>query len=287
MVMAMSCDRSRKKWQKVLYKNQGVSDNYVDESFLEEMKKNLHIRTYEFWAVVRESNVVMQQIYSVWIFVAVYFHMRNFVLTPQFLFEMSSAVTIVGYIVNFVILHENALTKSRWKDGRTMGIFLILGFSLSPILMTLTKTISTDTIYAMTFFMLLANLLFHDYGTDAAIVSQAFSLNAAIFASICLASRLPTTWHAFSLVTFAFELFALWPILRRNLKIHFPRLQIILSYLLGSVVTVSVATVSSVAVVVFLLLHLFITILCPAWLIRLQPYKNNIHGPWDEAVIKE
>jgi phosphatidylinositol glycan class C protein len=40
---------------------------------------------------------------------------------------------------------------------------------MSPVMMTLTETISTDTIYAMTFFMLLANLLFHDYGTTAAV----------------------------------------------------------------------------------------------------------------------
>jgi len=35
--------------------------------------------------------------------------------------------------------------------------------------MTLTESVSTDTIYAMTVFMLLANLLFHDYGTSAAV----------------------------------------------------------------------------------------------------------------------
>ena len=29
-----------KKWRKILYEDQGVPDNYVDESFLEEMKKN-------------------------------------------------------------------------------------------------------------------------------------------------------------------------------------------------------------------------------------------------------
>jgi len=55
-----------------------------------------------------------------------------------------------------------------WSDLRTIGTFLLFGFGLSPILMTLTESISTDTIYAMTFFMLLANLLFHDYGTNAA-----------------------------------------------------------------------------------------------------------------------
>ena len=46
---------------------------------------------------------------------------------------------------------------------KTVVIFFGVGYGLSPVLMTLTHTISTDTIYAMTAFMLLANLLFHDY----------------------------------------------------------------------------------------------------------------------------
>ena len=50
-------------------------------------------------------------------------------------------------------------------------------------------------------------------------VSQSLSLNAAIFASVCLASRLPTMWHAFATVTLAVETFALWPLLRRQLKV--------------------------------------------------------------------
>jgi phosphatidylinositol N-acetylglucosaminyltransferase subunit C len=56
-----------------------------------------------------------------------------------------------------------------WDDLKTSVVFLTFGLGMSPIMMTLTETISTDTIYAMTFFMLLANLLFHDYGTNAAV----------------------------------------------------------------------------------------------------------------------
>lgn len=35
------------KWRKILYEHQNVPDNYVDESFLEEMKKNCkHVPTF-------------------------------------------------------------------------------------------------------------------------------------------------------------------------------------------------------------------------------------------------
>ena len=50
-------------------------------------------------------------------------------------------------------------------------------------------------------------------------VSRSASLNASIFASVCLASRLPSSWHVFVTVTFAMQLFALFPSLRRQLKV--------------------------------------------------------------------
>lgn len=52
-------------------------------------------------------------------------------------------------------------------DIKTVLIFGGLSYCLSPVLVSLTETIATDTIYAMTTVMLLANLLFHDYLADA------------------------------------------------------------------------------------------------------------------------
>lgn len=39
----------KKPWKKVLYEDQGVPDNYVDGSFLEEMKKNCEYCRRAFW----------------------------------------------------------------------------------------------------------------------------------------------------------------------------------------------------------------------------------------------
>jgi len=37
------------RWRKILYEDQGVPDNYVDESFLDEMKKNCACDSYDFF----------------------------------------------------------------------------------------------------------------------------------------------------------------------------------------------------------------------------------------------
>ena len=50
-------------------------------------------------------------------------------------------------------------------------------------------------------------------------VSEALSLNAGIFASVCLASRLHTSWHSFAMVTASLVIFGLWPMLRQQLKV--------------------------------------------------------------------
>ena len=41
-----------KRWRKILYEDQGVPDNYVDESFLDEMKKNCAWDLTDFCAII-------------------------------------------------------------------------------------------------------------------------------------------------------------------------------------------------------------------------------------------
>ena len=78
----------------------------------------------------------------------------------------------------------------------------------------LTDTISTDTIYTMTTLVLLIHLIFHDYGLRSSFVSHPLSLNAGLFAAVCLASRLPTSFDAFVLLSASVLTFVLFPIFR-------------------------------------------------------------------------
>ncbi|XP_077892896.1 deoxyhypusine synthase isoform X3 [Ictidomys tridecemlineatus] len=67
------------------------------------------------------------------------------------------------------------------------------------LMKTLTESISTDTICAMSVFMLLGHLVF-DCGAKPAIVSRTLSSNMALFASVYLASHLPWFLHTFVMV---------------------------------------------------------------------------------------
>ncbi|XP_053326056.1 phosphatidylinositol N-acetylglucosaminyltransferase subunit C [Spea bombifrons] len=277
-------------WKKVLYERQPFPDNYVDQSFLEELRKNIYVRHYRYWSVVFESAVVIQQLCSVCVFCVIWWYMDQDLLSPLRLFGVGLAFTLLGYLLFDAVDHGSGRKdngRTRWDDLKSSLVFLAFTYGFSPVLKTLTESISTDTIYAMSVLMLLGHLVFFDYGANAAVVSSTLSINVAIFASVCLASRLPRSLHAFAMVTFAIQIFALWPSLQRKLRAYTPRTYRCVTLLFAIFSLLGLLSISGVGALLFLLLLLSVTFLCPYWLIQLQLFKDNIHGPWDEAEIKE
>ncbi|KAG9508486.1 Phosphatidylinositol N-acetylglucosaminyltransferase subunit C [Fragariocoptes setiger] len=203
-------------WSKVLYLNQNVPDNYVDETFLECLKKN-------------ETNL-----------------------------------------------------GNQIKNG---AIFLAGGFSVSPILKTLTETISTNTIYTMFALTKLVHLIFYDYGAKAAIVNRHISLNAAIFGAVCLASRLSSSYEAFALLIAASDIFLMSSMLREWIsRLGLRTLQITITIILSSVAVIGLAvmTIATYAIL-FGLCIIATNLICPYVFYKLQKYKSKLQGPWDEA----
>ncbi|XP_014668765.1 PREDICTED: phosphatidylinositol N-acetylglucosaminyltransferase subunit C-like isoform X1 [Priapulus caudatus] len=285
------------KWKRVLYEKQDVPDNYVDETFLDELRKNVNTTTYSFWPTVLESGVVTQQLSSVIIFVDSFVLMQEGEVSPHTLFAVSALLTLIAYVIYKSTASAGTVSISEQDGGNEESCivddikaaitFLALAYGLAPILATLTESISTDTIYAMSTAMLLANLVLYDYGPSAAIVSGTVSFNAAMFASVCLASRLPTLWHTFATVTLSAEMFAMLPIFRKRLKgCYGSRVQAMMTLVLGLVALAGLWHISPPCAALFLILHTFITFVCPLWLLQIQPFKDNIHGPWDEAEIR-
>ncbi|TVY86234.1 Phosphatidylinositol N-acetylglucosaminyltransferase GPI2 subunit, partial [Lachnellula willkommii] len=117
--------------------------------------------------------------------------------------------------------HRTSLRLSTAKSALLI-YFTLLG--LSPILKSLTRSTSSDSIWAMSFMLFTINIFFFDYGTPAPSFSintgnknipASLSTNAALMASTVLASRLPSTGQVFSLTLFSIEVFGLFPVFRR------------------------------------------------------------------------
>lgn len=272
----------QRTWKKNLYENIDYPDNYTHKTFLEELKKNVHITEISPLTAVLGAGLVTQEMCIVVFFVIVYVYLYNGWIEPETVFVQSSLVAAVGYLTYRILLTNNNYYDVIVKDLRTVLIFVFFGYILSPILKTLTDTISTDTIYAMTTFMMIIHLIFFDYGVSAAIVSSSLSLNAAIFGSVCLASRLASPFHAFVLLSNAVECFVLLPILLSK-----GRGSVIVLAAMITLAIYALWTVSLIMMILFVCVTLFVTVLCPFWFLRWQNYKENIYGPWDEAVVHD
>nr|XP_006635357.1 PREDICTED: phosphatidylinositol N-acetylglucosaminyltransferase subunit C [Lepisosteus oculatus] len=239
-------------WRKVLYERQPFPDNYVDRRFLEELRYNVGVRRYRYWPVVREAGLVAQQLSCVAIFLTLWSCMEQGQLPPLLLLAASAPCALLGYGAYEALGgRRGGCARTRWADLQSAAIFLAFTFGFSPVLKTLTESVSTDTVHAMAALMLLAHLVSFPYASPSP--PGSLSLNAALFASVCLASRLPGALHAFSTLTAALLVFALWPCLLHRLAA----------------------------------LLLSLALLCPLLLLRLQRHKDNIQGPWDEAEIRE
>ena len=200
---------------------------------------------------------------------------------------LSATFAILGYVC--IKLQEipkqpwRTLLTELWKDLQHVSLFLFFSFSFSPVLYKLTDTIATDTVHTTAGLMLFVHLMFHNYGLEkAAVVSNALSLNAAIFASVCLASRLASSYDAFVILSVSVVAFVLFPIFRLRLEGK-TSLCLAITSTVGVVVLTLVAYTPTAALCASLTLT-FVMIVSPTLFVRWQNHKHTIHGPWDEAV---
>lgn len=273
---------TKKQWKKVLYEKQPYPDNYTDKKmFLRDLKKNVDFREVTLFEAVFGSIIFLQEFCTVVTFVVTYFALVNQWIQPSLILHWTSFLTIIGFLYYLMVFSENIRVKLG-NDLRTVLTFIVFGQLFSPVLHTLTNTISTDTIYTTSFLMMVVHLIFFDYGVTAAIVSKSLSFNAAIFASICLASRLQSAYHTFILLTVATEAFVLFPLLRD--QINKPVYVTLILFLID---IYFLYFMSNVGLVLFLITVIFVTTICPLLFVRYQKFKDNIYGPWDEAVVDD
>ncbi|KAJ5153169.1 uncharacterized protein N7482_009647 [Penicillium canariense] len=188
-------------------------------------------------------------------------------------------------------------SRNRQRLSTVKSAFLIY-FSLlglSPILKSLTKSTASDSIWAMSCWLLIMNIFSFDYGSgEGAGATTKFpaslSTNAAVMASTVLASRLPSTTHVFSLMLFSMEVFGLFPIFRRQLRQKSWTGHVVLTLVLVIIAGGAVGTTLGggwASAIIGSMLGSILTAFsmggCSWWLISLQKYKNVVIGPWDPA----
>ncbi|KIM32996.1 hypothetical protein M408DRAFT_14560 [Serendipita vermifera MAFF 305830] len=285
--------RDEKDWQRVLWKRLPYPDNYVPPThFLASLRKNANFTPYTYGPLVLASTSVCQHVANIFIFLSVFLRLKEHTSNPRFIVWLAILLFCVGYVTWEVLLYRQGGTWTRESRSRVMRsailVFLAL-LSLAPVLKTLTEATSSDSIWALAFFLFTLHTLLADYTAPRLQESRerltsVLSMNAAISAAVVLASRLDSDLSVFALVLFSVQMFALFPLLRRRL---FSTPAMFRAFITGILSFASISLMSahsSMAGWIVLSALLFITFVAPALLVWAQRYKNEIRGEWDVAV---
>ncbi|KAJ7357388.1 phosphatidylinositol N-acetylglucosaminyltransferase [Mycena albidolilacea] len=286
-----------KEWEKVLWKRQHQPDNYiVTGSFLSSLRRNANFRPYTYWPLVLLSCAITQHLATIFIFVSVFVRLKENFLDPHTLVWISVGCFFTGYL-NWELLDRTGTSHEHRHANRVKAvkssilIFLAL-MSLSPVLKTLTAATSSDSIWALSAILFGINALLADYsaislggGEVHERLTSVLSMNAAISASVVLASRLANDLAVFALILFSVQVFALFPRLRRRLG-RPSALQLALTLVLFSSSIAVTRSISRTVTWIYAAVQLGVTFVAPAFLVWAQKFKNEIRGPWDVAVPK-
>ncbi|KRY87079.1 Phosphatidylinositol N-acetylglucosaminyltransferase subunit C [Trichinella pseudospiralis] len=286
-------------WKRVLYLKQPFPDNYSGHQFINSLRKNgipfklnenflilVNLKKVTFTEAVLGSCYVMHHISSVILFGIIFTYSYMGMISWESVFSVTLVTFFIGYILYLKLLNDTdnlKLSAYNFISLKTIILYAGYAYGFSPVCQTLTATVSTDSTVTTSAFMFLVNIIFCNYGCDVAMVSSALSMNAGIFGTVCLVSRLSNRNEVFTLLTFSVVIFVVWPLLRGKLLEIYPTTNVPLAMCLAICVTASMYPLSSVMTLLYVALHIFITFMCSALFVVMQSMKRTLHGAWEEA----
>ncbi|KAL1541428.1 phosphatidylinositol N-acetylglucosaminyltransferase subunit C-like [Salvia divinorum] len=285
-----SSSHTTHKWQKVAYGGMqpGFDDNHTDESFLEEMIMNANVVKRDLVKVILDAVSISQYLCVVALVVLVWIYTLRSIFSEQSLLLLDIALLGWGFLV--VLLTAEMLSFGLLLNYILRTSFFITGlYILSPIYHTLTRSISSDTIWALTASLVVLHLFLHNYSSSTAEALEFstfmnnISLNVSIVSSLLVASRLPSRLHVFAIVLFSLQVFLFAPFVSYCIKKYSFRLHLFFSLGLMAITLFFVYHLHQLLFILLLSILVFVNLVCPYWLIRIQEYKFVINGPWDEA----
>ncbi|KAJ4407503.1 glycosylphosphatidylinositol anchor biosynthesis, partial [Neurospora sp. IMI 360204] len=112
--------RRQKRFQKLLWVKQSYPDNYTDQAtFLEKLQRNPRVKPYDFWPLVADSTVIVQQVCSVIIFVVCFVGIFQERVSPVSVVGFGSFATFIGWLLWDWWVGEESLRAQGAMDGTT------------------------------------------------------------------------------------------------------------------------------------------------------------------------
>ena len=169
----------------VLLTPRAVPDNYTDEkTFLDHLQRNPRLQPDEFWSLMADSTVIVQHLASVALFCCCFVAIIQGNVSPVAVVGCASLCTVGAWVLwdRWMGLDVDAaaaaaadgdaaarLGISRYQQRLATAKSAVLIYAallgLSPILKSLTRSTSSDSIWALSTWLLMMNVAFFDYGS--------------------------------------------------------------------------------------------------------------------------
>lgn len=214
-------------WEKVLWKKQAYEDNYVDASFLSQLRTNAtaSFPTWEF--IMLSSLSIGQKLSIVLLFVAIFAHLYMGLLHPSVLIWLSTLTTLILACMGSCVPKEGELVNEGKSIAHTISSIVVLIFALqalSPVVRTFSETTTDGSVWACAAILFGGHLAFADYSMlqdPRSRLRSTISLNMAMCASVVLSSRLTMDADVYALLLVALQMFAIYPLLRDRVYMYY------------------------------------------------------------------
>jgi hypothetical protein len=166
-----------------------VPDNYTDEAtFLDHLQRNPRLQPYEFWSLMSDATIIVQHLASVAIFCCCFVAIFHGRVSPVAVVAWASLGTVIAWALwdywmgREARLHSSVTadadstgdapsekprstprTRQRLATAKSAALIYAALLGLSPILKSLTRSTTSDSIWAFSTWLLLMNIAFFDY----------------------------------------------------------------------------------------------------------------------------
>jgi len=200
--------------------------------------------------------------------------------------ELSSTTTRCYHhaIMSQAVLNQAQLDidhRGLFGTIQSSCVFIVCLRVAAPILQTLTSSFSDDTIHALAIVFSTLHLVFYDYefvdNLNGGGVSGTLSLNAAMFTAVLLASRLNNLEVVLGFILLAVIMFAIFPIVIRSVRTRDASLYFTAAMSMSLLAFVLLWRLDVTLFAIYSIVVVFIWIICPFWLMRMQVYKKAVN----------
>ncbi|XPS71170.1 D-stereospecific aminopeptidase [Ascochyta lentis] len=190
-----SSRRSKSHYKKLLWFKQPFPDNYTDEkTFLDHLQRNPRLQPYDFWSLMADTTIIVQHLASVAIFCCCFVGIIQGNVSPLSVVGWATLCTVSAWIlwdrwqgqeleaaddVHVQPSDTGEVTDtqpdsvpsppSRYQQRVSTVKSAVLIYAallgLSPILKSLTKSTTSDSIWAISTWLLMMNVVFFDYSS--------------------------------------------------------------------------------------------------------------------------